>query len=62
MLSITLKEGESMTIGEDITVIIKQVRGCRALVQIEAPGFRKIVRIKAPKKTPSTGDPPAPVV
>ena len=44
MLVLSRKEGERLTIGENITIVINRVSGNRVTIGIEAPKHVKVVR------------------
>ena len=44
MLVLSRKEGERLTIGENITIVINRVSGNRVTIGIEAPKDVKVVR------------------
>jgi len=50
MLTISRKASQSIQIGEDITVTIKEINGQEARVSIDAPPETKILRDNAIKK------------
>lgn len=51
MLVLTRREGEVLTIGEDIKIVIVQVKGKQIRLGIEAPEDVFVLREEAKKKT-----------
>ena len=43
-LSLTRKRGQSITIGDDITITIQKIDGNKVSVRIEAPADKRILR------------------
>ena len=44
MLVLSRKQGEQLTIGDDVTVTVIEVRGHRVRLGIQAPGSTRVMR------------------
>lgn len=56
MLTLSRREGESIVIGDDVTVTVTEVRGNQVRIGIDAPSDVEIVREELNENDESTHD------
>jgi carbon storage regulator len=58
MLTLTRKPGESIEVGPDVKIVVKEIRGGAVRIGIEAPDDVKIYRGELAEKMASSTKPP----